>query len=193
MAQNSLYPGFVKLKYSSNTHTHFQVLPVLYDANPDPGDEPVFLTRNNTPVGMDTAVAAYIALIDNLFPAESSFIIAENWFYPTPESDPVFTYVMELGDTGASGTGVFANGQLVVSFRTFAGGILKLYFMETVTGLATKDDFPFANSAVDALADYLCSAATGWIVGRDGSHPISGLRALSKTNDALRKKFVLNT
>lgn len=193
MTQNSLYPGFVKLKYVSNGHTHYQVLPVLYDVTPDAGDEPIFQTRDLSVIGMNAAIDAYIAIIDNLFTDTGSFVIAENWAYPSVDSDPIFTYVYEIGQPGVSGTAPLTNGQLVVSFRTALGGFLKLYFMEQLGGLASKDEYPFANATVDALADYLINPALGWVVGRDGSHPISGLRALTKTNNALRKKYVLNT
>lgn len=192
MAQNSLYPGFVKLKYSANAHTHYQVLPVIPDTPSSPGIEPYFALADGPSVGMNTLVDEYIALIDNLYSDTASFILAEFWRVPTVDSDPVFEYVYEIGQPGLSVTAPTLAGQLCVTFRTAAGGVLKLYFMETVSGLAAKDDYPFANSTVDALADYLIAGTTGWIVGRDGSYPIAGLRALTKVNDALRKKYVLN-
>lgn len=192
MAQNSLYPGFVKIKYSSNSHTHYQVLPVL-PVSFGVGTEPTFETATGAPVAMNAAIDAYIAIVDNLFTDTSSFVIAEFWHYPSPESDPMFYYVYEIGAPGAGVGTVSAYSQLVVSLRTALGGYLKLYFMEVVQGIVAKDDYPFSNVTVAALTAYLTDGDTGWVVGRDGGFPISGLRALTKVNDALRKKYVLNT
>lgn len=192
MTQNSLYPGFVKLKYSANGHTHYQVLPVIPDTPASPGIEPYFALADGPAAGMNILIDEYIALIDNLYTDTASFILAEFWRVPTIGSDPVFEYVYEIGQPGLSATAPTLAGQLCISLRTSAGGILKLYYMETVSGLAVKDDYPFANSAINALTNYLIGGSTGWIVGRDGGYPIAGLRALTKVNDALRKKYVLN-
>lgn len=192
MAQNSLYPGFVKIKYSSNGHIHHQVLPVKADTHA-PGEEPEFLLRDNANVVlMSTAVDAYIALIDNAFNTTDSFIVAEYWNIASVDADPVFEYAYEIGATGAAVAADIPNSQMCISLRTSAGGLLKLYLMETGFATNLKDDYPFSNSSVAAITAYLCATSTGWVVGRDGTYPISPLRMLTKVNDALRKKYVLN-
>lgn len=191
MAQNSLYPGFVKLKYSSNGHIHYQVLPVSVESS-SPGTEPQFFFRDGLNIGMDAAVFLYIDLIAPFFPAAANFIVADFWSIATPEDDPIFEYALPIGSVGTNAGAAVANGQACISHRTQGGGILKLYFMECSFSTNLKDEYPFSSAPITALTDYLCDISTGWIVGRDGFHPISPLRFLTKVNDALRKKYVLN-
>lgn len=194
MTHNDLYPGFVKLFYANGTHQHHQILPVLPDSH-GPGEEPTFLINppGSDVIAMNTAVDAYIAVADNLFNATTNFQFAEFWNIPTPGGDPVFEYIYEIGAPGVAASANIVAAQAVLSFRTSLGGILKLYFMESALVIGNPDPFPFSNATMAALAAYFCSLSTGWVVGRDGGKPLSGLRATTKINDALRKKYIMNT
>lgn len=189
---NSLWPGFVKLKYISNGHIHYQVLPVQPDG-PEAGVEPSFLLRNGVDnVLMSTAVDAYIALIDNFFPASTNFVLAEYWNIANVGDDPVFFYAYLIGAVGVNASPSVENEQIVITLRSNVGGILKLYYMEGSFSVNLVDDYPFSNVAVGALADYLVDPSTGWVCARDGGFPISPLRMTTKTNDVLRKKYLLS-
>lgn len=190
MSANSLYPGFVKLKYTANGHIHFQVLPVEADTHA-PGVEPTFTRPGAISVNMNTAINEYIALIDNFYPAGASFILAEYWNIATVDSDPVFEYALTSGAVGVNGAVSQPNGQMCISFRSSVGGILKLYFMESSFSTDLKDEYPFNTASILALSDYLTDPTTAWVKARDGGYPIAGIRMLTKVNDALRKKYVL--
>lgn len=194
MAQNSLYPGFVKLKYTVAGRAHHQILPVIYDvADPDPGTMPNFITGVGE-ITMADAIDGYEDVIDDFFnTTDTNFVLAEAWAMESVDSDPYFVYAYPIGHAGANASPTVPYSQSVFSFRTMNGSYLKLYYMETRYSLNLEDPFPFTAAERTALYTYLTTPATAWIVGRDGGRVVSGMNFFTKTNDALRKKYLLNS
>lgn len=195
MTVNSLYPYFARLKYSANAHTHWMTIPLGAETGGIPAGESAdnytFFAKNGTELDFAACMDDFVALLAPFFKTTDSFILAELWGMATPESDPIFYTAYELGVAGTSANPNVANSQAVMTFRTAAGGILKLYLMEGVNGANGKDDYPFAAAANQNLGAYMIGG-TNIIRGRDGAFPISPLRYVSKTNDALRKKYLLD-
>jgi hypothetical protein len=82
--------------------------------------------------------------------------------------------------------------EIVYSFRTGAGGVLKIYGMEA--SIAANQRLPLRTSSAaphGAIATYLMGT-DGWVIGRDGGFPIAGRFITTKINDALRKKQLLD-
>lgn len=82
--------------------------------------------------------------------------------------------------------------QTVITFRTYNGGIFKLYLMEAVATVNQVISAPFPAGATKNLSDHLIGTSSA-VCGRDNGFPLAPLRSLGKTNDALRKKLLLNT
>lgn len=194
MAQNSLYPGFIKLKYTVAGRPHHQILPVEYSVNPPSiGVEPQLITDDGT-ISMGDAIDSYEDIIDDFFNStDTNFVLAEAWSLATPESDATFVYAYPIGHAGASASTTVAYSQSVFSFRSSAGGYLKLYYMETRYSVNQEDPFPFTAAERTALYTYLTDPLTNWIKARDGGVVVSGINFFTKTNDALRKKYLLNS
>lgn len=194
MAQNSLFPGFVKIKYTVAGRAHHQILPVEpEDFPPNVGSEPNFITDSGV-ISMTAAIEGYDDIIDDFFnTTDTNIILAEHWGYTSETSDPIFVYALPIGHAGASATATNPYSQAVFSFRTSTGGYLKLYYMETRYSSNQEDPFPFTAAERTALYNYLTNPATNWIKGRDGGSVISGMNFFTKTNDALRKKYLLNS
>lgn len=190
MTVNSLSPGFVKLAYNSNGHDHIMTLPCVPYGTVTPGVEPQFTINNDGSLDMEDAVGAFVEAIDHLFHTGTSFGEATFWSQPTPDDDPLWIYSYTEGAAGASGTANVALSECVMSFRTNLGGLLKLYLMEGWVPVNTRDVPPWAAGFLSVFT-YM-SGSTGWVRGRDNGKVVGYINVTAKTNDALRKKFVLD-
>lgn len=189
---NDLDPGYIKLFYSSNGHGHEMVIPVRYDGTPTPGTEPNVLQSGGTPQAVTAALTAFITVIKPYIHTSGSFTGFE-CYKKLAGSDPVFLYGNDLAIAGTGVTAATPYGQVVFTFRTSVGGILKIYVMEPITAPNTRSPIRTTSGApLGALATYMLGA-TALPVGRDEGVPIFGMWSTSKVNDALRKKFLLDT
>lgn len=195
MAQNSLAPGYVVLHYSvlfgSNLHTHKQTLPVnpltVYAA----GANPEFHTNGGDPIGFQAAIDAYAAELVGFFSTGTTLLLAEYWQKPTENDDPLFIKsVVPSPAVGTGGSAVSA-GQVTISFRSELGGIFKFTLMESEVAATALDTYPFSAGDAADMAAYL-TGDDGWVWARDGGVLISAIKLVGKTNDKLRRKYILN-
>lgn len=187
MAQNDLSPGFVILFYQVGTRQHRMVLPVKPIA-PVPGTIGNELEqKDGDPQSFVTAITAFFLLIKGFYNTGADFIRAELWSKPTPESNPIFVEVHEITDNGTSATATQVDGQAVLTHRTAAGGIHRLYLMESTFPANTREAAPFASGGLNSLSNYL-TGDDSVIFGRDNAPLIAPVAFTTKVNDALRKK-----
>lgn len=191
MAVNSLHPGFVKIFYTSNGHPHEQVLPCnpSFDTS---GGQWLVATRAGGSITWTSAVDAYVPFLQNFLDTASTVNYAELWTedYPTPNR--LFRGAHPIGEAGVSVIAAFPYGQVVTTFRSQNGGLYRNYILE-MGSTQVNDEFtpPFTGApAVQNLATFL-TGTSGWVLARDGGYPLAAIRALRKTNDALRKKYAL--
>lgn len=193
MAENSLYPGFVDLFYQSNGHQHKARIP----CSPYVGLDGVYGLETGTPgpgyFPWTAGVDAYVTVFRGVLPATAQVIRAELWTLASPTSDPIFRSVHEVELAGTAGGSSVANAQAVWTFRSDVGGIVRIYAMEAALSV-NNEYFPplWGASNIKAVADYVLSAPS-WVKARDGGKPLAGVRFLSKTNDTLRKKYLLDS
>lgn len=199
MAQNSLYPGYVRIHYTVAGRPHKQIIPVEPEEPYDPGvsatDVQFWLRDGVTTVSFADAMDSYDDVLDDgLNSTDAAIALAEYYQLATPTSDPEFVCIYEIGHAGANATATVPYSQKTTSFRTSAGGYYKHVVMDQTAAVNTEDAFPFsAGSTQLALWNYLNSVPGGWVRGRDGGKIISGINSVTKTNDALRKKYLLNS
>jgi hypothetical protein len=184
---NSLYPGFVKLLYTSNGHNHVMTLPVI----------PVLDTgvwkltrRDATLQAWGAAITAFAAYIQPFLAAADIITGAELFTLASPTASPIFQDGIALALHGSSGTTDVQWSEFVMTFRAAAGGLLKFYIMETHYPIDLKSGFPSGNTDADALAGYPLLSA-GVVFARNGQKVLLPIRYTTKINDALRKKFFL--
>lgn len=189
---NDIAPGFVKIFYTSNSNPHVQTLPVDYDAStPTPGNDPILVQADGGTMTGSAAVAAWVAVFKTLFAATATFTGFE-FYEKTPGNDPTFVFGDDLNIVGTNGGAVVPMEQVVYSFRTGAGGVLKIYGMEASVAVNVRLPLRVSSAAPHgAIATYLLSG-DNFIVGRDNAFPISGIYVTSKLNDALRKRQLLD-
>lgn len=192
MPLKTLFPGFIKLHYTTVINTvvipHVQTIPVnltLVD-----GDNSEVTLRNGTAVLWGTALDAWVAVMKTIMdggtPA-SAFITAELYSIDIPGAEPVFQSIIPISTvpTGSGGS-KFAQ-QDVFTFRTAEGGHAKIYIMESVTPLQTHVAYAGMAVAGKAVVDYAIGDESLWY-GRDNSYLSVSLFETTKTNDILRKK-----
>jgi len=195
MVVNSLFPYFSKIKYTANGHTHWMVVPLgLESGGIPPGsssDNYTFIANNGSEPDFETSMIGFVTMLLPFFKTTDSFILAELWGMATVDSDPVFYTAAILGLSGSSASANVPNSQAVMTLRTHLGGIIKITMMEGINAVNSRDDYPFAAVSNQNLGGYLISGPN-IIRGRDGGKIISPLRYITKTNDALRKKYLLD-
>lgn len=188
---NSLYPGFVKIFYTGNAHTHQQLLPCKPFVGVG-GDW--YVEHNGDILGQvwTAAVDALIAKEVGFLKTTDGFNRAELWTLASPTSDPLFREAYDIAVAGAATAPVVPFSQYVLTHRTSLGGVGRLYIMEGPISTDTFDRAPLAAGGGKTLSDYMIGT-TGWVRGRDGGKLVTPISAIGKVNDKLRKKYRLDT
>lgn len=162
------------------------------DGNPAPGTafaDIDALRRDDSPFPLDSETDDWVDLIKGLWnsSAGNSIDYAELWKY-TPESfDATFISTYPIAVTPTSAQANANAGQVIVTFRTSGGGVMKLNFMETILAAALPDTLPFANATLDAIADAVVAGTSPWL-GRDGTYPFACIAAYAGQSEAIFKK-----
>lgn len=190
MARNSLSPGFLKIFYTSNTHPHLQVLPVNPVAPAGAGTN--LLDKSGASQLWTSAVADIVLFLKQYLDSASTIVSAEVWTQATPTSVPIFQATTALGVAGTAVGAAVPWAQVRQSFRAANGSRAVYQVMESVLAVDLKVSAPLYGGAamLQASANYLTgSSSVVW--SRDNSYLANGIRAVTKTNDKLRKKYLV--
>lgn len=188
---SELSPGFIKLFYTSNGNPHIDTIPVQPSGTPVPGSMPNVTDTGLNIVTALAGVTAYVTAMKAFLNVASSYTGWE--FYSQAVGDePVFIYGDDLSIVGTSATATVVDSEIVASYRSGNGGTGKVYIMEGTQAVNQRIAGRVGAAApVGALYTFLLGA-TNIRICRDGGRPISGLWYTTKTNDALRKKRLLD-
>jgi hypothetical protein len=190
MAPNSLYPGFVKVYYTSNGHTHTHTVPVQVYS----GVGGVwFLSEKASTVGRAWTVSfpEYVTVFRAMLPASASVNFAELWTMDSPTADPIFREAITISLAGTRSGTTQPNQQETVIFRSQNGGLWRWVGLETSAAANTVTQPSAFAAPYTTLRDYV-QGSTSVISARDGGYLIAPLRAITKTNDKLRERFLLD-
>lgn len=188
---HSLYPGFIKFMYTANNHPHVMTMPVVPSVSGDTWKLAKCLGGFYDP--WTAAIDAWNVLFKACLNTADGIVSSDLYTMVSEEADPLYreTYGSVVAGTSASAAQTWY--QTVVPHRTSLGGLWRMVILEGTTyGTDIVDRPPIAASAVKNLSDF-CIASTGFIFGRDGGRPVAPTGIVTKRNDALRKKYLLNT
>jgi hypothetical protein len=190
MPRHSLFPNSITINYTSNGHSHKQVLPVGVVAGSAPGwTLPV---RSGPAVDWRTAVEEYAALYADIFDTGATIDDAELYTYEATDGPAEFLALHPLGIPGGAVAAPIDWAQVVFPFKAIGGTSLRLTAIETVLPVDVKESYAAISSApVCALLDYILSA-DDFIITRGGTFPLVSLGMTSKINDKLRKRYLLD-
>jgi len=168
----------------------------LTDATPTPGtafaDLDVQLQDLTSDV-LSTYCNAWTTLIKPLFNngAGNSIDRYELWQYDDESFDATFISALSAGTATTGTTAATTAGQVIITYRTIGGGIMKLNFMETIIAVGIRDTPPFANATLDAINTFILSGDNAFL-GRDNTFPFASIAMYPGTNEALFKKRFRN-
>ena len=195
MVANFPGPYEVRIFYSTTPTSlpqmvHEQRLNVNVIGSPTPGTDFTaiqFLTRSGANVAANTAVLAWVALVAGLYNTNTEFVSAELWQYAPLSFEATYISTLAIADTGDSAVAPVAAGQLIYTFRTQEGGVMRLSFMETVISPATQQTAPYTPAAAQAINAFVLGT-TNWVLARDTSYPIANIRLSPGQSEALFKR-----
>lgn len=194
MAILSPGPYIMELEYTVAGLTHKSTHNCDVASTPTVGDDFTLIelaTKGGTPVTADVWIANLVTAIETAFSsATAEFVTATLWQYSEIDNSRMFVSEYALGIPGDSAVAYRPAGQLVFTWRTSQGGIVKYNLMEAsyaandVQALGGIASGPFAD-----LRDLFLSAGSP-VLGRDNGYPIAALRVSAGENEALwRKRF----
>lgn len=195
MAVNSLYPAFVKMFYSVSNRQHVQTISINYTYNAaDVGGDPTLIqvVTPNGLIAFKTALDAWIGLLKPAFNTAAQFGNVELWAYPTINDDPRFITSFSANTAGTSGTATVPYSQSTWSFRSTNGGILKVVLLDTVFPVNVRDDAPITTVGATGVVSGITLPSYPFLA-RDGGRGFTPIRLLTKTNDVLRKRYMLDS
>jgi hypothetical protein len=160
---------------------------------PDVGVEPEVVTKASSFIPISTGINAYVNVLKALLPAAGGFSSYDVFWLATPTASPLWVFGGEV----TSGAGTFAEAAIVasqisISFRTERGGRFHVQLMETGAYLNTvlEGVALTGNPTFGPLCTYLVGN-TSIVVGRDGGSLSSAIRSMTKTNDKLRRAYLV--
>jgi hypothetical protein len=191
MAANSIHPNFVRIFYQDALKVHKMTIPVLATTGVVGGNYGL-MPENGVPVPWGGQIDAFITLLRPIVNTATSYLYAELWEVDLPTGEETFLEIHDISLAGtASGTALSLN-QILWSMRTNGGGTARLVVMG-FAGAANSAFRPpnFGNAAYKAIADF-AESPQSWFYGRDGTYISNVSRVLTKTNDSLRKRSILD-
>jgi len=191
------YPGPYELRvfYTTNEPTiiadHVFRLSFRVATDPEPGSPFTtiqVLNKLGSPgATLDTVLTDLLTVVRPFYVSQVDFVRAEVWRYPPQSFDAAFISAFPIGQ-GGTGTGTTTiAGQLIFTFRTSNGGVLKVDMRGTTVSPREKLSFPTAFAAFNNLANYILFPSTPFI-GRDNGVPIATLFALAGQNERAWKR-----
>lgn len=187
------YPGpyEVRMFYTVNTIQHVQRLNVRVDGTPAPGTAMAdidFLRRDNLTYTATDEIEDWADLIKPLLSSASSTIdFAELWKYEPGTFNAEFISTHPLAVAGTNASAYNPAGQIIFTFRTLEGGLMKISVMETTFLKGLPLAYPAMSAAAQAVADAVQLGTSPWLA-RDTSYPFSFIKLFPGENEATFKK-----
>lgn len=192
------YPGPYGLRiFYTTTPTGFPAFTHKLEVNvrtigtPAPGDD--FATvdlqqHDGGAINVDAAAIAVVNSIKPLFHTLTDFTLWELWKYAPFSSDGTYITSKAIGTGGTNATAAIPAAQTILTFRSLEGGSIKMSLMETSIVPAAEQAFPTGTAAVNTLAAFVTSNATGFILARDTSRPVAAKGYFPGQNERMFKK-----
>lgn len=186
---HDISPGFVLLTYASPFGTHKQTIPI---ANPALvlGDWYVD-EKASAAVLWTTAVDAFLDAIDPLVGSDVAYSAAELYTKAVGDA-PILVATTTLSHAGTNGSTAVEACEMSIALKSTGGGKGKIVILDAPAPPNNRYVPPTysGDSAIATFATYL-TGSTDLVFMRDGNWPNLTGKALTKTNDTLRRKYNL--
>lgn len=171
--------------------THRHTFDIHNNGIPDigtPFEEIEALNWNGTTQTLQDFVNSYVDLLKPLYHTTTEFQLFELWAYPTDGYDATYVSSYPLAENG---TVTLAQskpaGQLTHTYRTIAGGLMKMVYLESTIQRDTRIAFGASTGAESALMSFVSHPAQPF-AARDDYRPFAPLNAIGGQNEAIYRK-----
>ena len=198
------YPGPYELRIHYTVSiagvviNHVQRLNIRLAAEPAAGE--VFsainaLNRADVSHPLDEVTDRWIELMQPKFDVENAaFSHAELWKNVPDSFEASFKATYPIALPGTAAGGPLTGGQIIYTFRTAEGGIMKVVMMETNQSAGPTIPAASLTGADDAIVDFLTDATVvsgvpgAMFLARDTSYPFANIALHPGVNEATFKK-----
>jgi hypothetical protein len=143
---------------------------------------------------LDTVVDEYAALMQPYFEDGGVVAIthAELWQYVPETFEASYMSSYDLSLNGTHTGAIVAASQIIQTYRTQEGGIMKQSFQECSIAAGPRNSLAVITGFIGAMRDYVLAADT-YILARDTSYPIAPLSYLPGQSEAIFKRRYRDT
>jgi hypothetical protein len=118
-----------------------------------------------------------VALLQPLYNSnDATFDYAELWKFEDLTFDASYITTYNIGELGTSVDPTAPANQVIFTFRTFEGGVMKVVLQESHHNAGGSVNYANMAAADQALADYMTGDADCFFLARDTSYPFLVLR-----------------
>lgn len=190
MALNYPGPWTVKIFYTHSGLEHVLQLNTTVLGSPVPGTLFADMDIDDDilgSVGLDTAVDDLVTLMRPMFNTGTDITRAELWKNIPDSFEAQYWSSYAINLAGTSANPAILAGQVIFTFRTYEGGIMKIYLQEAYHSPGASLVYADAYAVEKAFIDHFVSGAQRWIA-RDTSAPFVFLKVHPGQSEALFKK-----
>jgi len=193
MALNYPGPYEVRLFMTTDSLVHQMRLNVALSADPDIGetfDNILAYDRVATPRVLESQIDSLLAVLRPQFSAaDTTFDYAELWKYEDLSFDAEYRGSHTIALAGTSGSSHEPASQLIFTFRTGEGGIMRVNCMEHASVNNARVPYASLGAVAKAIADEITDDESVWLA-RDTSFPKICIAGSFGQNEALfRRRF----
>lgn len=170
MSFNSLYPAFMRIRYTTPYATHVMTIPTLDFANASFDDAGAFVTHNAGSVNGEVAGEGLIDALADCYNATTTFHDYSIYTMADENAEPLPVYQASYPTVGTNTlTGVDRAVQQTLSFRTSLFGKSRIVLLDRHTNNAFGK-FTAVSTEEQALIDLITDGDMPF-AGRDGGQP----------------------
>lgn len=158
---------------------------------PSPGDLFTMIDVNLRSAAdrqLDTVCDELVALLRPLYDeTDTTFTHAELWLFDEGTFDATFISAYAVGLAGQGIIRNFPCSQMIYTFRSHEGGIMRVYLEEAMTAAGGVQSYADMNANNQAFVDYFTDDADSPFLARDTSYPLVFMRLLPGQSEATFK------
>lgn len=138
-------------------------------------------------VPLSTKLADYLDLMRDYYPSTFNIVNQELWKYTAGTFDATWQAAEGNTRVGTGTNPVSQDSEQIFTFRSDAGGIMRVHYMQGPLTRGAKQVLPLSDADLDALADAFLTTTNVW-KARDGGYPIAFIGLYPGENEALFKR-----
>lgn len=192
MALNFPGPYVARIHYTTEGRSHIHQVNMNFNTPPQLLDDFTAISPVQRDGGvdltLDDVMTNYLALIALFYRNTSSFGLVELFSVAPLSFDFTFISSKNYGVVGGSGLATKVASELILTFRTQEGGVMRMSWLETTLDVAASIDYAGLTGNALNYANFII-ANDNVFLARDTSYPVALIGWHQGNNEALFKKI----